>query len=403
MKNNKPIRKFFKSSKSKLSPSIKNKSNKYNNFNLTSFKNNEFTNLLSSPKKTKEDSILPKKKIFTFSAYHPKKKSSSQNYEQFQNLINEENYHSNFLKTGNYKANTNSRNKYDFFKKKFNENKKSSNLLSFSFSLKEFRNNIINSFINSNYNELQKSNKSNLKYNKSLYIFDNLNNIEETRNTTSITGFNNSNLFYKNQIMNKEDKKIKSSKIIKINRKPEKQLFSPNSNSTKIIKYSNNTKNIKEKENEKNKLSHYIYNYNNININPKNDFKNIKNKSSNPNKNLSLSSKTYKNSLSKLNKSRKISFVNAISENLNMHYKNKVNNYKIKNNFNYNIKSLKNNSKKNIHKSFSKRKNRSQENKAKMQIEYINEIGQFQSVEEIHFIFVQMNQKKKAFFENKCK
>ena len=86
-----------------------------------------------------------------------------------------------------------------------------------------------------------------------------------------------------------------------------------------------------------------------------------------------------------------------------MHYKNKVNNYKIKNNFNYNIKSLKNNNKKNIHKSFSKRKNRSQENKAKMQIEYINEIGQFQSVEEIHFIFVQMNQKKKAFFENKCK
>ena len=156
-----------------------------------------------------------------------------------------------------------------------------------------------------------------------------------------------------------------------------------------------------EKDNEKNKLYHYIYNHNNININHKNDFKN---KTNNHNKNLTLPKKTYKNSLSNLHKSRKISFVNAISENLKLHYKNKANKYEIKNNLNYNIKPLKNNNKKRyIYKSFKKRKNRSQENKVKTSIEYINELGQFQSVEEIHFIFVQMNQKKKAFFENKCK
>ena len=32
--------------------------------------------------------------------------------------------------------------------------------------------------------------------------------------------------------------------------------------------------------------------------------------------------------------------------------------------------------------------------------EYNNEIKEFKSVEEIHFIFVQMIQKKKAFFVN---
>ena len=191
MKKNKPIQKLIKPSISKLSPSNKNKSSKYANFNLTSFKNNECNKLISSPKKIKEENILSKKNLYPYSAYHRKTKSSSQNYIQFQNLMSDEIYNLNFTKTGNCKNNSNSRNKYDLFKKKFNENKKSSNLLSISFSLKDFRNNIINSFINSNYNETQKSNKSNFKDNKSLFIFDNLNNIEETRNTTSITGFNN--------------------------------------------------------------------------------------------------------------------------------------------------------------------------------------------------------------------
>ena len=75
MKNNNHVQKFIKSSLSKLSPTNKSKSNKYNNFNLASFKNNEFTKFISSPKRTKEEVILPKKKVFPYSAYHRKTKS----------------------------------------------------------------------------------------------------------------------------------------------------------------------------------------------------------------------------------------------------------------------------------------------------------------------------------------
>ena len=95
MKNNNHVQKFIKSSLSKLSPTNKSKSNKYNNFNLTSFKNNDFTKFISSPKRTKEEVILPKKKVFPYSAYHRKTKSSSQNYIQYQNLMNNENYNLN--------------------------------------------------------------------------------------------------------------------------------------------------------------------------------------------------------------------------------------------------------------------------------------------------------------------
>ena len=117
MKKNKPIQKLIKPSISKLSPSNKNKSNKYANFNLTSFKNNECNKLISSPKKIKEENILSKKNLYPYSAYHRKTKSSSQNYIQFQNLMSDEIYNLNFTKTGNCKNNSNSRNKYDLFKK----------------------------------------------------------------------------------------------------------------------------------------------------------------------------------------------------------------------------------------------------------------------------------------------
>ena len=119
-------------------------------------------------------------------------------------------------------------------------------------------------------------------------------------------------------------------------------------------------------------------------------------------KNLVMTKKTYKNSVPKIQNQRKISFVNAISENLKLHYKNKINHYELKNGFNYNIKSIKSQKQKDIYKSLKRRKNKSQENiqKNKNRIEYINELGNFKSVEEIHFLFVQMNQKKKEFFEN---
>ena len=120
-------------------------------------------NIILSPKKYKEEIVLPKKKIIPNTAYHRKTKSSSQNYVQYQNMIN--NSYNNLSKSVSklsyiFKRNENrkkneiinydssSRNKYELFKKKFN-NEKSSNLLSISFSLKDFRNNIINAFSNS--------------------------------------------------------------------------------------------------------------------------------------------------------------------------------------------------------------------------------------------------------------
>ena len=399
-----------KSSLSKLSPTNKNKNKKDINFNLNSFKNNAITNIISSPKKNKEENLSTKKKVVPYTTYHRKTKSSSQNFIQYQNLINDTNnnlnksfskisylFRKNEIKRNNDNYNynnTSSRNRFELFKKKFNENKKSSNLLSISFSLKDFRNQIINAFAKYNNSEIKKE-KSHLKNNKSLFIFDNLNNIEETRNTTSITGFNNSILLYKKNMIIKDDKNIKSTKYIKIN-KNRKQLFSPNSNSSKMINQTNNNKNnIKVKE--KTKLYNYIYNHNNINIKQNKDIKNISTKQ----KNLVLTKKSYKYSEPKIPKTRKVSFVNAISENLKLHYKNKLNNYEIKKDYIYNLKSLKSPKKKNvIYTTYKRGKNKSQDNKSKIGVEYNNEIGEFQSVEEIHFIFVQMNQKKKAFFEN---
>lgn len=408
MKSTNPNRKSNKSNKtslSKLSPTNKNKSQKDINFNLTTFKHHELNNILSPTKKNKEEILSPKKKIILNTVHHRRTKSGSQNYIQYQNLINDSNnklnnsvsklsyiFRRNDFKKKNENINydSNSRNRFELFKKKFNQNKKSSNLLSISFSLKEFRNNIINAFTNSNINEIKKekySNKSNSKNNKSLFIFDNLNNIEETRNTTSITGFNNSNLLYKKQMKVKDNKNVKSTKYIKINRKQRKNLFSSNNNSTKSITFTNNN-HVNCKIKEKNKIYQYIYNHNNINIESS---KEIKNKQKNT-KNLALSKRTYKNSVSKVQSTKKISFINAISENIKLHYKNKNNNYK--------INSLKSPKNKNVYVKFRGRKNKSQENRNKIGVQYNNKIGEFQSVEEIHFIFVQMNQKKKAFFES---
>ena len=389
MKNNDINIKTKKSSLSKFSSSTKNKNKKDINFSLTSFKKYEINNILSSPKKNKEEIILPKKKLFPNSACHRKIKSESQNYFQYLNLIDESNNNNSISKLShlfkkndlnkmnkNYINNSCSRNKYESFKKKFNDNKKSNNLLSLSLSLKDFSNNIINIFTNPNNNDIKSnkySTKSQLKDKKSLlFNFDNLNNIEETRNTTSITGFNNSNLFHKKQMIIKENNKnVKSSNYIKINRKPKEKLFSINNNLDKKI--TNNNNNINQvKIKEKSNLYRYIYNHDNI------------------------------NSVPKIQNQRKISFVNAISENLKLHYKNKINHYELKNGFNYNIKSIKSQKQKDIYKSLKRRKNKSQENiqKNKNRIEYINELGNFKSVEEIHFLFVQMNQKKKEFFEN---
>ena len=208
-------KKSKKTSLSKFSPI--QKINQDINLIRTSFRKSEMNNILSSPEKIKEEIYSPKKKGIFKTTYHRKTKSSSQVYVPYitNNNINVNNNNSisrisfilkNDINNCNNKNKlfcSTSRNRYEIFKKRFNnynnKNKKSSNLLSISFSLKDFRNNIINTFMNSEINghknEISNkySNNTN-KNNKSLLNFDNLNNIEETRNTTSITGFNNSNL-----------------------------------------------------------------------------------------------------------------------------------------------------------------------------------------------------------------
>ena len=188
--------------------------------------------------------------------------------------------------------------------------------------------------------------------------------------------------------------------MIKINRKSRKQLFHPKNNSSILINFTNNKNNNLKKNNfskikEKDNSYHYIYSQNHINTKSTKEIK----PNNNP-KNLIISKRTYKNSIQKSQSTRKISFVNAISENLKLHYKNKTNKFEIKNDFNYEIESLKNSKKNEVYVKIKRRKNKSQEKINTIGIEYNNQIENFKSIEEIHFTFVQMNQKKKAFLEN---
>ena len=401
--------KYNKSSILKLSPTHQNKNKKDINFNLTSLKNYEFINKFSSPMKSTEEYLLNKKNNIVNTAHHRKTKSSSQSYTKYHNILNDSNNNLNdsasklsyllrrtdYKKNNaniNYNYNNNIRNKLGLYKKELFESKKSSNLLSISFS---------SNIIKEMKKEKEKYyNKSNYKNKKSLFILDNLYNIEETRNTTSITGFNNSNLLNKKQILIKDNNNSRSTKMIKINRKSRKQLFHPKNNSSILINFTNNKNNNLKKNNfskikEKDNSYHYIYSQNNINTKSTKEIK-----SNNNPKNLIISKRTYKNSIQKSQSTRKISFVNAISENLKLHYKNKTNKFEIKNDFNYEIESLKNSKKNEVYVKIKRRKNKSQEKINTIGIEYNNQIENFKSIEEIHFTFVQMNQKKKAFLEN---
>ena len=170
-------------------------------------------------------------------------------------------------KDKNYDICSVSRNKK--FKNNLEENKNSnSKLLSMSFSLKDFRNH--------------------LKNNKSLFNFDNnLTKIEETRNTTSIIGFNNSNLIYSKRINNKEKQNSKSTKYIITKNRESKKLSSKNS-SSKMITYINSNV-IKEKVFPKYNLHRYIYKH--YNSRPKYNLSKSKNNSY-----LALTKKTFRNS-----------------------------------------------------------------------------------------------------------
>ena len=287
--------------------------------------------------------------------------------------------------------------------KKNKTNFKRNNLLSISFSLKDFRNNIINAFSQSNIYEIKNNHKNsniiNLKNNTSLLNIDNISNIEETRNTTSITGFHNSNLLYNKHLNYKEKKKgkereiQKSTKFIKINCKQNKQFFSPK-NSSKIITFTKNNDIIKEKQNYKysnSNLHSYIYKNNNI--------KNKNNKTNN----LILIKKTFKNNRKDIDNNKKVSLFNPICELDNDNNINCLESERIRKKLNKNICfSIVNNCKKEKIKEqnnnkYKKRKTKSQESNYKIGVN--NELNkEFKSVEEIHFTFVQIYQKKKEFF-----
>lgn len=422
-------KKKIKESQNKLSPCLQRKKNIFYKGLLKDFVSN---NVLLSPKKTQEELLLPKKKIIPSTSHHRRTKSNNQNYIQYM-TSNNINFNSVsklsfILRQKKLENNNNFNNNYSSVsrnkrKNNYEENKKSSNLLSISFSLKDFRNNIVNAFSHSNIfdnknnNLMNNKNKIiNLKNNKSVFNFDNYMNIEETRNTTSITNFNNSILLY-NKNKEKEKQNSKSTKYIKINTKPSKKIYSSSKNSSQIITYTNNDI-IKEKIKPKSNFYRYIYKNNNNIIKTKKSNKNtsnITNINTNTNtctnnntNNLILTKKTFRNSqkyFSKLTNNKKFNFMNPLSvcdKTTNFNYLEFDNDDN--KNFNGNIcpSTTRNSKKKKIkrdlcHK-YNKRKTKSQDNN-NCKIGINNTISEFKSVEEIHFIFVQINQKKKAFFE----
>ena len=395
-------KKKIKDYQNKLSTKLQRK--KYY-FSKNLIQDYEINNIILSPKKSQDELILPKKKLMSNTSHHRRTKSNSQNYIDY--LANKNiNLNTSISKLSfifgkkelenNYNYSSVSRNKK--FKNNFNENKKSSNLLSISFSLKDFRNNIKNVFSNKNTHETKNNNEKNinifnLKNSKSIFSFDNITNIEETRNTTSITNFNNSNLIYNKHLNNKdkETEKSKSTKYIKINQKVYKQSYSSKNYSSKIITFTNNNNTKIEKNgNASPKFNLHKYNKNN----------NISNKLKNTN-NLILTKNTFENNKKFFSKEKifNISPISELDNDDNFYIIERKNNMN-KNNFspigrNLKIKKIK----KDTSPKYKKRKAKSLENNCKININCNNRIGEFKSVEEIHFIFVYINQKKKEFFE----
>ena len=410
---------IIKNSPRKLSPSSNRKVHFFSNNLLKDF---EINSAGISPKKSKEELILSKRKLMPNTSHHRRTKSNSQKYIQY-TTSNNTNLNSSVSKLSFIYRRKDKESKHSpssvsrniKYRHNLNVNKKTSNLLSTSFSLKDFRNNLMNVFSHNDILETQYNKKynnfMNLKHNKSLlFSFDNPTNIEETRNTTSITGFNSSNLLYNNHFNNKKKNNAKSTKYLKINiKKNIPSSYSSKNNSSKIITFTNNNI-IKEKGSPKKSYQRYTYKHNNIKT------KNNLNKINNVNK-LALTKKSFKynhKSTCKSTKDKKL----LINPNNETNYIN-FNYLDSKDNLDYEMSSIrtlrntnmvicssiKNNSKKKSKKEtytkYKKRKTKSQENDYKIGINE-NDID-FKSVEEIHFIFVQMYQKKKAFFEKKSK
>ena len=361
-----------------------------------------------SSNKSENELILPKKKILYNTSHHKRTKSNSKKFIriiQNKNInLNKSaleisfNYKNNELdiqnNINNYSSITRNKNKNNFNEQKL------INLLSINISLKEFRNKIINSFSQSiKYDDKNNKNIVNFNNKKNDYNLDKSYNKEETTDNTSISGLNNTYLIVNRQISDSQEKNKNPMKYIKIN-KSNKKLFSLKSNSSKNINQSYYNTNIKKKQYKFN-LPQKIKN-NNIKTKINTKLTNINN--------LILKKKTFPSGHKSSTKEGKIQIspFNPIS---------KLNDY----NFNYlesDRKGIKTNKniclldtntnkmeKKNGNKDkYKKRKSKNKEiNSNKYNngcgLNFIESSKEFKSVEEIHFLYVYINQKKKEYFE----
>ena len=365
-------------------------------------------NIAFSSKKSKNKLILPKKKILCNTSHHRRTKSNSDNLSN-QNIANKnDNLNQSALEISlidknNELAIENDRNNYcsstrNKNKNNFNEHKLI-NLLSINFSLKEFRNKIINSFSQNNLSEEKKNkiiniinhNNKNKKYD---YNSEKSYNREETRNNTSISGcLNNTYLFVNRQISDSKEKNRKS--YNKINCKSNKKLFSLKSNSAKNINQlynKSNKKNRQFKDNFKGK-------------NKNKDIKKNNNAKSINTNNLILTKKTFQSGqkFSPNNKKFKISLFNPISK-LNDYNFNYFESDKKKNKGTRNIYYLECKNKKigNIGK-YNKKDYDNKGKNSNKGFNYDESCREFKSVEEIHFLYVYISQKKKEYFEKNNK
>jgi len=467
-----------------LSPSFRKKK--------ITFSQDLFRDLPLTQKRSQKELLLNKQKVVTHqnqNQNHKRTKSNSENYPD--NITNAENNlvtnpsisQMSFYAKNKPKEKEKEKGKYveykTYMKNSVSRNMKSSssnisqfkqyendNILSFSCSLKDFRNFVINSCSSKTKFNLPKNSHNNIKYhnneiklnkNKSLFSTDYISNIEETNNTTSInnnynTNSNNSNLIYSKQIISG---KGKQKKYIKINRKHSRKLYSSVDNNLKINyinpNNSRNNEEPKEKEKEKDKISpkynlhHFIYNHNNLktktntyntntntntyintNCSSKINKYNYNTNTTNNQNNLYSAKKSLRNSekfFPRVKKDKKLSIISPITES---YYDVPYPYFSSENEYNKNIQgpmvspkrskvfnksnfpsTTTNQNKSKIKNVFTFSKNKlgrqkSQENHCSLKQNEngpLNTIHEFNSVEEIHFMFVQMCQNEKQFFE----
>ena len=417
-----------------LSPTSKkiNKNTLSHNF----FKELEISKLPLSQKKSENELILSKKKK-VYNNYHRRTKSNNQNNIEnidINHRINSSVYQLSFITENKEKANEKEEKQNLYNKSAISRNKRkilyrpNSNILSISFSLKDISNHLIDSCYSNknfhcsknNHSSFNKyyNNDTNIKYNKSVYFNDYSTNIEETRNTTTNTNINQLNnsilLLYNKHHNNERDKdkgkeKAKRNKFIKSNNKQKRKLYSSMDNNLKknYLKANNNNDIIHEQEKSNQKYNLHRFIYNNSNINSKNNIK-----SNNYNHYLYSLKKSFFRNCEKtqnqkspvytmhescigepLNNNKPEKDIKAINTSKTFQKKVKFMNKK-------NISSsVKNESKKIcVSKNKNKKKNnKSQEKQNKMQIKEFGPIKEFESVEEIHFMFVKMNQRKRSY------